>query len=251
MQAILGKHIGVPTLTSLKCQGKVVPVCCRKVAPMKQLLRNIMNTHQMEKELWEAADQLRFPGHETVATVDGVPIGWEKKTLGEFVTLNYGKSLKETDRISGDTPVYGSSGIVGNHNKPLITGPVIIVGRKGNVGSVYYLHCPCFPIDTVYFVSSEQTSYFLYLTLQGMNFISSDAAVPGLNRNYAYSLQLIVPGSDVFSLFETKVQPIFEQINSLVILNVKLRQARDLLLPKLMSGALDVSRITLPKEVAP
>jgi type I restriction enzyme S subunit len=218
---------------------------------MKQLLRNIMNTHQMEKELWEAADQLRFPGHETVATVDGVPIGWEKKTLGEFVTLNYGKSLKETDRISGDTPVYGSSGIVGNHNKPLITGPVIIVGRKGNVGSVYYLHCPCFPIDTVYFVSSEQTSYFLYLTLQGMNFISSDAAVPGLNRNYAYSLQLIVPGSDVFSLFETKVQPIFEQINSLVILNVKLRQARDLLLPKLMSGALDVSRITLPKEVAP
>ncbi len=193
--------------------------------------------------------KLRFPGHETVPVVDGVPEGWEKKPLGEFVTLNYGKGLKEADRVVGGVPVYGSSGIVGHHNKPLITGPAIIVGRKGNVGSVYYSNCPCFPIDTVYFVSSDQTSYFLYLALQGLNFISSDSAVPGLNRNYTYSLELTVPNAEIFTLFETRVQPIFEQINALTIWNGKLRQARDLLLPKLMSGALDVSRISIPQEV--
>ncbi|MDY0268583.1 MAG: hypothetical protein RBR25_05775, partial [Trichloromonas sp.] len=118
-----------------------------------------------------------------------------------------------------------------------------------NVGSVYYSNCPCFPIDTVYFVSSDQTSYFLYLALQGLNFISSDSAVPGLNRNYTYSLELTVPNAEIFTLFETRVQPIFEQINALTIWNGKLRQARDLLLPKLMSGALDVSRISIPQEV--
>jgi hypothetical protein len=55
----------------------------------------------------------------------------------------------------------------------------------------------------------------------------------------------------VFSLFETKVQPIFEQINSLVILNVKLRQARDLLLPKLNVASSNlVSRSKQIKDLA-
>lgn len=192
--------------------------------------------------------KLRFPGHETVPVTDGVPEGWNKKALGDYVTLNYGKGLKETDRSDGEVPVYGSSGIVGHHNKALINGPAIIVGRKGNVGSVYYSHCPCFPIDTVYFISSEQTSYFLYLALQGMNFISSDAAVPGLNRNYAYSQHLLIPSPEVFSAFESRVQPVYEQTISLTTWNERLREARDMLLPKLMSGALDVSRITLPEE---
>lgn len=180
--------------------------------------------------------RLRFPGYETATVTNGVPEGWERKTLGDYATLNYGKGLKETDRIDGDFPVYGSSGIVGYHDKPLISGPVIIVGRKGTVGSVYYSHCPCFPIDTVYFISSDQASYYLYLALQGFNFISSDAAVPGLNRNYAYSQQLLVPNTEIFTAFEANAQPVFEQINSLTTWNEKLRQARDMLLPRLMSG---------------
>jgi type I restriction enzyme, S subunit len=194
--------------------------------------------------------KLCFPGHETVPVQDGIPEGWAKKTLGAYATLNYGKGLKESARLDGEVPVYGSSGIVGYHNKPLISGPAIVVGRKGNVGSLYYSHGPCFPIDTVYFISSEQSSYFLYLAMHGLNFISSDAAVPGLNRNYVYSQQLLIPGAEVFTAFEATVQPIFEQINALIIWNEKLHEARDLLLPKLMSGALDVSRINLPQEVA-
>ncbi len=82
--------------------------------------------------------RLRFPGREHTRFIDGVPEGWERVPLGERVTLNYGKSLKADERIDGPFPVYGSSGIVGSHEKSLTIGPGIILGRKGNVGSVFW-----------------------------------------------------------------------------------------------------------------
>ena len=92
---------------------------------------------------------LRFPGHEHVKIKDGVPEGWEKKPLGDIAPLKYGKALKKDDRMPGPYPVYGSSGVVGTHNKALVTGPAIVVGRKGNVGSVYWSEEDFHPIDTV------------------------------------------------------------------------------------------------------
>ncbi len=191
---------------------------------------------------------LRFPGHESVPVKDGVPEGWSLKPLGEIAPLHYGKSLKATERKDGNVPVYGSSGIVGTHNQALVSAGAIVVGRKGNVGSLYYSQEPCFPIDTVFFISPEKASFRLYVALHQLNFISSDAAVPGLNRTYAQSLPLLLPNHDLQIEFERLATPIFEQIQGLTQYNRQLAQARDRLLPKLMSGQLDVSDIALPEE---
>ena len=91
---------------------------------------------------------LRFPSHEHSKIVDGIPEGWERKPLGSFITLNYGKSLQSDKRVSGNYPVYGSSGIIGTHIEPLVKGHGIIVGRKGNVGKVFWADSDYFPIDT-------------------------------------------------------------------------------------------------------
>src|SRR5690606_7309749 len=101
--------------------------------------------------------RMRFPGHETseINVETGLPVGWEKVKLGEMITLNYGKALKQDIRVEGPYNVYGSSGIVGTHEKFIVEGPSVIVGRKGNVGSVYYEPKPFYPIDTVYYVSSK------------------------------------------------------------------------------------------------
>lgn len=192
---------------------------------------------------------LRFPGHESVPVKDGVPEGWKRRPLGDLAPLNYGKALKSTDRKDGNVPVYGSSGIVGLHNASLVDSGAIIVGRKGNVGSLYFSLVPCFPIDTVYYIAPTQASYRLYLALHQLNFISSDAAVPGLNRTYAHSLPVLQPSDDVVETFERLVQPMFEQIQQLTEQNSKLAQTRDVLLPKLMSGQLEVSGIALSDEV--
>jgi type I restriction enzyme S subunit len=183
---------------------------------------------------------LRFPEHELVKWQDNLPEGWRKCYLKDIATLNYGKALKESDRIAGQIPVYGSSGIVGAHNTSLIDGPAIIVGRKGNVGSVFFSDIPCYAIDTVYFVSGSDVNYYLFQLLQTLNFISSDSAVPGLNRNYAYGLEILRPDASTLEAFEATIAPVFQQISTLKSQNTVLKNARDELLPKLMSGTIQI-----------
>ncbi len=193
---------------------------------------------------------LRFPGHDSVPVKDGVPEGWALRALGDVAPLNYGKALKATERKDGAIPVYGSSGVVGHHNRALVGPGAIIVGRKGNVGSLYYSASPCFPIDTVFYIEPEAASRHLFQALHSLNFISSDSAVPGLNRTYAHSLPLLTPSDEIAKAFEATVGPLFEQVENLTRQNQQFARARDLLLPKLMSGQLDVSGIRLPEEVA-
>ena len=193
---------------------------------------------------------LRFPGHKAVEVVDGVPEGWARKTLGQIAPLKYGKALKATERKDGQVPVYGSSGVVGNHDRALVDGGAIVVGRKGNVGSLYFSPGPCFPIDTVFFIDPESSTFYLLQALSNLNFISSDAAVPGLNRNYAHSLPLLVPAGEVAAAFETLVAPLYSQAFLLGRQNKELAKARDALLPKLMSGELEVTGIPLPQPEA-
>ena len=182
----------------------------------------------------------RFPGHEHVGIVDDLPEGWERRTFRQIAELKYGKALKQENRIEGPFPVYGSSGIVGSHQAALAEGPAIVVGRKGNVGSVYWSPVNFWPIDTVYFIPKEQIDFWLYLALPSAGFQNTDAGVPGLNRDFAYSRKLTSPPVRLRRLFNEAVEPMFSQRTTLENYNQKLAQARDLLLPRLMNGEIAV-----------
>ena len=186
----------------------------------------------------------RFPGHESVPRVPSplgeIPEGWEMRRLGEILELNYGKALKKEDRHDGPYPVYGSSGIVGTHDASLVKGPGIIVGRKGNVGSVFWCDDDFFVIDTAYFVTSALPLRFLFYVLPTLNFINSDAAVPGLSRHQAYSLELPVPPADLLAKFCDVADSIERHAIKLQRQIKTLRRTRDLLLPRLLSGQIAV-----------
>ena len=228
-------------LPSLSTQRKIVVTLSAYDDLIENNLRRMKLLEESARLLYrEWFVRLRFPGYEHTRIVNGVPEGWEKKQLGDILTLNYGKALKESDRLEGPFFVYGSSGVVGTHNEALVKGPGIVVGRKGNVGSVYWAEGDFWPIDTVYFIESAQSNYFLFHSLQNQNFLNSDGAVPGLNRNYAYSLPVLLPKHTIREQFEQTSAPIYEQITKLRTLNQKLKAARDLLLPRLMSGEIAV-----------
>ncbi|EKA7363836.1 hypothetical protein FCU42_03500 [Vibrio parahaemolyticus] len=215
------------------------------VRPYDDLIENNRRRIQLLEESARLLYQewfvhLRFPGYEQVTIIDGVPDGWDKKTLKSIATLNYGKALKADNRVPGPYPVYGSSGEVGFHDKALVEGPGIVVGRKGNVGSVFWVNNDFFPIDTVYFINKEEGDLFLYHALKNVQFINTDVAVPGLNRELAYSREILVPDKMNYQRFLSEVEPIQAQINKLQDYNKKLAQARDLLLPRLMSGELSI-----------
>ncbi|MEI7749120.1 MAG: restriction endonuclease subunit S [Chlorobiaceae bacterium] len=203
--------------------------------------RRIQQLEQSARLLYkEWFVSLRFPGHEHVKINNGVPECWERTTLGEFAPLKYGKALKADSRVFGQVAVYGSSGIVGHHDKSLVSGPAIILGRKGNVGSVYWSPGDCWPIDTVYYIKREPALRYLFYALLNMPFISTDVAVPGLNRDFAHSRKLLLPSNVVLGLFEEIVEPLHRQIETLEKQITSLAKARDILLPRLMSGEISM-----------
>lgn len=212
--------------------------------------RRIQSLEQAAHDLYrEWFVEFRFPGHESVEMVDSgtdygmVPHGWEVVRLENVIELAYGKSLKADDRIAGDFPVYGSSGVVGSHNEYLVEAPGIIVGRKGNVGSVFWATKNFYPIDTVYYVNTELSLHYVFFNLKRQNFINNDAAVPGLSRRQAYSLPVMVPSAEALNDFDGYIEPMFEEISILIEKNNVLREARDLLLPRLVSGKLSVDDV--------
>ena len=124
--------------------------------------------------------------------------GWKEASLGEICTFKYGKSLPQTIRKGGDFSVYGSNGVVGQHDAAITTGQTIVIGRKGSYGEINYSRGPCWPIDTAYFVdetSTQQDIKWLSYRLAslGLNQLNKAAAVPGLNREDAYRQLLLVP----------------------------------------------------------
>ena len=155
-----------------------------------------------------------FPDRMVESELGKIPNGWKVKALGDIVELAYGKALKADSRNNGCIPVYGSNGQVGWHDEKLVTGPGIVVGRKGNPGVVNWVHCDFFPIDTTFFVAprgTNQSMIFLFFTLanQDLSLISADSAVPGLNRNLAYMTLLTIPDKTVIEKFSNYVNTIF------------------------------------------
>ena len=119
-------------------------------------------------------------------------------------SLEYGASLPKKARMDGPFPVMGSNGISGYHNKYLIEGPAIIVGRKGSAGEVVYVEENCYPIDTTFYVKrvnpDTTDTLYLYHLLKTLDLSSlrDGAGIPGLNRNDVYSrFKLPVPSLEV------------------------------------------------------
>lgn len=217
----------------------------RRIAILEEMARRIY-------EEWFV--HFRFPGHAKVRMVKSqlgpVPKGWRICRLGDEIELAYGKALKSEERRPGKVPVFGSSGVVGYHDTALVDGRGLVVGRKGNVGSVFWTPCSFYPIDTVYYVKTELPLRFVFFNLQRQNFLNSDAAVPGLNRNQAYALPLLVPQRELLLRFESSCESLFGFAQLLTKMNANLRATRDLLLPKLIGGDVDVSAVAKPESTA-
>lgn len=148
-----------------------------------------------------------------------LPEGWKAIPLGKVIKLEYGKALTGKDRIgTGDISVYGSSGVVGRHNESYVDEPCLIVGRKGNVGSLSISQKPCWPIDTVYYVlpPKEVDLKYLYYQLRLLNLgrLDKSTAVPGLNRNDIYKVIFRLAPLDQQKRIVAKIEELFSHIDA-------------------------------------
>lgn len=189
-----------------------------------------------------------FPDRLVDSELGEIPEGWTVRPLGEVLELAYGKALKDRERRPGSVPVFGSNGQIGWHDERLATGPGIIVGRKGNPGTITWAPTDFFAIDTTFYVLPKKecpSLYFLFYALgvHDLSSLAADSAVPGLNRNFVYSNLQILPPVSVLEAFDYQVKTLFDRRYQNDAESRTLAALRDALLPKLISGELRVKDV--------
>ena len=212
--------------------------------------------------------RLRFPGHERTKIVDGLPEGWERSSLKALCeSVSYGftasadpapigpKFLRITDIVPSviEWPDVPHCQIPDGKREQFLlrTGDCVVARTGATVGYAKRLH-KRFPesIFASYLVrlrpQSEELSYLVGLFVESdayKSFIMANvggAAQPNANAQVIARPAVLVPDEATLSAFRFVVEPILDQRDNLIAQNSFLREARDLLLPRLMSGEIEV-----------
>ena len=224
-----------------------------RIADILSAYDDLIENNQKQIKLLEEAAQrlykewfvdLRFPGHENTKIVDGVPEGWSRTNINEILTFHRGYDLTKNEMKAGRYPVIGSTSIIGYHNEFKIKGPGIVTGRSGSLGKYQLVWDDFWPHNTSLYISDykDHNIFFVYSLLQTVDFASlnNGGAIPTLNRNVLSNIEVIEPEKKLQDVFAKIAEPQYQKIRNLEKQNDRLKTARDLLLPKLMSGEVEV-----------
>lgn len=123
--------------------------------------------------------------------------GWLTTTIGDQLTLQRGFDITKDEQSDGEVPVVSSGGVKSFHNKAMVPGPGVVIGRKGTLGKVFYLETPFWPHDTTLWVKdfkgNEPRFVYYFLTSLDVKPLDSGAANPALNRNQVHPIEIIWP----------------------------------------------------------
>jgi type I restriction enzyme S subunit len=129
--------------------------------------------------------------------MSNIPLGWEVGRLGDFITLQRGFDITKSQAREGNIPVVSSSGISYYHDVPKVNPPGVVTGRKGSLGSVFFLDSPFWPHDTTLWVRDfhGNSPEFVKVFLENQKLDRMDAAtsVPTLNRNNVHKRKVVFP----------------------------------------------------------
>lgn len=218
---------------------------------------------------------LRFPGYESAPIVNGVPAGWQRRSFAELVLINprtpFAKdverpfvemsSLSETLMVIGPRSARTISGGAKFRNGDTLFARITPCLENGKTGYVQFLEdeqaVASGSTEFIVFRSKSVNPWWVYCTAREDGFrehaIRSMSGADGRQRVSTECFDkfiALLPSQTVLDQFEAVVAASFPLIEQLCRQNQKLAEARDLVLPKLMSGQLDVSGIRLPDEIA-
>ena len=243
------RTIKVKVFTEQSIQVRIVDILSAYDDLIENNRRRIALLERAARELYrEWFVRLRFFGHEHTKIVDGVPEGWERKTLGDIVKkIAKGQNITRNSSWDGSVPVVaGGLSPAYYHDTANVVAPVITVSASGaNTGYVNIYHEGIWASDCSY-ISGTSTEYLYYLYLllrsrQKEKFgFQKGAAQPHVYPKDLQRLLLLAPKEDIAKLFDDFVSRNFRQIGGFHRQNKQLGRARDLLLPRLISGVVAV-----------
>ena len=231
----------------------------KKIGIILSRYDSLIENYQKQIKLLEEAAQrlykewfvdLHFPGHENTKIVDGVPEGWEKKSVDSIYNIKYGKNLS-TKLITetGFYPVYGANGVIGYYDKANCNEQVVLITSRGNgSGDVLMTyHKDAFITNNSFIVTpSEGFEYcklpftFQFLKMANFRAVRTGAAQPQLTNQSIHTVGVILPNKNLIEKFCSATIGMNDTIIKYREQIRLLTEARDRLLPKLMSGEITI-----------
>lgn len=225
-------NIPIPPMNIQKTIGDYYFMFCEKEECNKKINKNL-----------EAQTQAIYVN----TFVTDADSSWPEGKLSDLIEVCYGKDHKKLN--DGDIPVYGSGGIMRHVDQALYDQESVLVPRKGTLNNVMYVNEPFWSVDTMFFtkMKRQNVAKFVFHFLKGKDLAAMNAgsAVPSMTTKILDAIPLQIPDDQTLSTFEAQVSPFYQAVTYNNKESETLAAVRNALLPKLMSGEIDVSDIDL------
>lgn len=266
--AVPGINLGIlkslpVALPPLSTQQRIASILSAYDDLIENNTRRIQILEQMAQAIYrEWFVEFRFPGHQDVRMVDSelgpIPEGWRACSLGELTTNfdRFRRPLSSLRRaqMPGPFPYYGAAKIFDFVDDYIFDGTYLLLAEDGSVMTSDGL--PVLQYVTGKFWANNHThilqgqgvsTEYLYLALRGIQISGyvTGAAQPKITQANLNRIPVIAPSHDHMAAFDRTIKPMFELMESLKQSIVNLRVTRDLLLPRLISGDIDVSNLDI------
>lgn len=268
------RGLQVPALPAREVQNRIASILSAYDDLIENNTRRIEILEEMARRLYEEwFVHFRFPGYENVSFKESelgeIPEGWEIVQLGEIV--HEVKGTISPSRVDPDTPYVGLEHIPRRSItlKEWSTADTVesskLPFRKGDIlfGKIrpYFHKVSVAPVDgicssdTILLRAKQEEHFGLALCCASSDeFVdhatqtSNGTKMPRANWKVLSQYPLLLPNVELLNTFNSFVSDIVFQCRTLVFKNANLRAQRDLLLPKLVSGEIDVSDISVPDD---
>lgn len=255
-EAIARGTINLPALTT---QQKIASILSAYDDLLENNLKRIKVLEEMAQMIYrEWFVNFRFPGHEKVKMVESelgmIPEGWEVIEFRNIFTIKYGKTLPKSKIAEiGSYPVYGAGDVIGYYDEVLCHDKCVLVTSRGNgSGTVWRTREAAFVTNNSLMIQpNAKFGHFNYpfieLLLKHSNVMAAKtgSAQPQVTIENLNYVKAIVPVRKTVEKFCSLVNPIYEQVDLYFKKCANLRKTRDLLLPKLISGEIDVENVNI------
>ena len=172
---------------------------------------------------------------------------WKQGHLSDLITVRYGKDHKKL--ADGEYPVYGSGGIMRYAERHLYDRESVLIPRKGTLNNVMYVNEPFWSVDTMFYTEMRMLNVakFVYHFLKSKDLAAMNAgsAVPSMTTDILNAMEVIIPSELSLAAFEDIVDPMYRAMKDNDKQSLQLANLRDSILPKLMSGEIDVTDIDI------
>lgn len=240
---------GVPALSQPLKNFKKIRLCLPSLQEQRRIASIVETINDKIENNIKINDNLQQQAQAIYSSmfIDNPDPAWSHGHLSDLITVKYGKDHKKL--ADGIYPVYGSGGIMRYVERPLYNKESVLIPRKGTLNNVMYVNQPFWSVDTMFYTEMKlpNVAKFVYHFVKAKDLASMNAgsAVPSMTTDILNAIEVVIPSASALEEFESLVAPMYEAMEANDVQSKALSQMRDTLLPKLMSGEIDVSDIQL------